>query len=143
MAGDVILSGPVFNGRAAMEAHAYCRTTEAAIGQEAEARIKEYLPTQYKYLGHSGGNPQDNPVPPNAGFYESQIHAEQTAEGTVVTDDEVVYGPWLEGVSSRNEAYRFPGYGAFRQVGQQLEIDSLRIAETRLAPYLIAMNGGA
>jgi hypothetical protein len=141
MAGEVTASGPLFNGRAASAASAYCHTTEMALAEEAAVRIRAYLPTQYKYLGHSGGNQQDNPVPPDAGHYEASIHAEAVPEGARVTDDEVIYGPWLEGTSSRNEATRFPGYGAFRQISQQVDAEAKPQAEAILPPYLAAMNG--
>jgi hypothetical protein len=141
MAENVIMTGPVFDGRAPAEVKVACRDIEEALAGEASRIIKEYLPTQYKYLGGSGGNPQDNPVPPNAGYYVSQIHTEASAEGAVVTDTQVIYGPWLEGVSSRNQATRFPGYGAFRKATQTLEVEAGRSAETTMAPHIVAMNG--
>lgn len=140
MPNEVMIAGPVFDGRANASARAYCRVTETELAEESASRIREFLPTQYKYLGH-GGNPDDNPVPANAGYYESRIHAEATADGARVTDDEVVYGAWLEGTSSMNDALRFPGYGAFRLISQQMDNDAARLAEAGLPPYLALMNG--
>jgi len=38
-----------------------------------------------------------------------------------VHDRGVVYGPWLEGVGSRNKTSRFKGYWAARRAGQAVE----------------------
>jgi len=39
----------------------------------------------------------------------------------IVVDSNVVYGPWLEGVSSRNQATRFKGYAIFRRTRDKLQ----------------------
>lgn len=134
------MTGPVFNGRANAEATVFCRQVEDNIAHEAVNRIREYLPTQYKYRGHSGGNPQDNPVPDDAGYYEASIHADSSSGNMVVTDD-AVYGPWLEGVSSVNQAKRFPGYGTFRKISQEVDKEATTMAEAALPPHLAIMNG--
>jgi hypothetical protein len=56
------------------------------------------------------------------GHYARSINGRMT--GTLngeVTDSGVVYGPWLEGVSSRNDATRFKGYGIFRRTRDKLQ----------------------
>ena len=50
----------------------------------------------------------------------------------VVHDSGIIYGPWLEGVSSRNDATRFKGYRMFRNAVQDLN----RIAPTILRRHL-------
>ena len=56
------------------------------------------------------------------GHYRRSVHGELTdsLHGRI-HDSKVVYGPWLEGVSSRNASSRFKGYRAFRNAFQQLE----------------------
>jgi hypothetical protein len=39
----------------------------------------------------------------------------------VLTDGGVIYGPWLEGTSSRNMTTRFKGYASFRKVAKWLD----------------------
>jgi len=39
----------------------------------------------------------------------------------VISDSGVVYGPWLEGVGSRNQATRFKGYAIFRRTRDKLQ----------------------
>jgi len=113
---------------------------ERVVADEGVARIKFWLPTQYKYLGRSGGTPIRNPVPHNAGYYQRQIHSEARVNEHIVTDDGVVYGPWLEGESERNKTTRFRGYHTFRIITKSLKEESGRIAENMIPPYLAAMD---
>lgn len=58
------------------------------------------------------------------GFYESNVTTHRTATGMEVWDGGVagpVYGPWLEGVGSRNNTTRFKGYHAFRNAASRLQ----------------------
>ncbi len=57
------------------------------------------------------------------GYYESRIKAEPDggAYRWRVHDDMVIYGPWLEGVGSRNfPVTRFKGYHTFRIVRNRM-----------------------
>lgn len=69
-------------------------------------------------------------------YYETQVTIDQARDGWVVHDRGIVYGPWLEGVSSRNQSTRFKGYHAFRQATQQLERKAPQLAERLLPKYL-------
>lgn len=58
------------------------------------------------------------------GYYESNVTIHNTSSGLEVWDGGMagpVYGPWLEGVGSRNETTRFKGYHAFRKAAAALE----------------------
>lgn len=145
-------SGPVFDGLAHEEVTRYAEHLTGHLGEIAVDRIRAYLPTQYMYLGHNGGDPIHNPVPANAGFLAAMVHTDRMAPDlVVVNDDPVTYGAWIEGVDPKNMWFwkgrvrrglspRFPGYHAFRMVAQQLEADSLAIAERDLQPYIDLMN---
>jgi hypothetical protein len=148
---DVSFHGPIFTNEFETIIDEYCRDLEDTIGDIGVSRIQAYLPTQYKYLGHNGGNPVDNPVPANAGFLQSQIHTErQVTDAVMITDTPVVYGPWIEGVSMRNlivfphrrnpPPRRFPGYHSFRVISQTLNADAEEIALRVLPPYLLELN---
>jgi hypothetical protein len=55
------------------------------------------------------------------GYYESQVRSEPLDEYNYsVNDGNVIYGPWLEGLSSRNQTTRFKGYGTFRIVKNRM-----------------------
>ena len=57
------------------------------------------------------------------GYYESHVKITNIGGDPVVNDGgRIKYGPWLEGVGSRNSpATRFKGYHAFRRAAEQLE----------------------
>jgi len=55
------------------------------------------------------------------GYYESRVVADYRSRPPSVHDSRVVYGPWLEGIGSRNATTRFKGYHTFRLVAQRLQ----------------------
>lgn len=57
------------------------------------------------------------------GYYESHVRVSNDMGDPVVNDGgQIKYGPWLEGVGSRNApATRFRGYHAFRNAAQRLQ----------------------
>jgi hypothetical protein len=63
------------------------------------------------------------------GYYQSQVTVHSEGGDVIVDGDDVVYGPWLEGVGSRNQSTRFKGYFTFRKISQLLEAKSSRIAD--------------
>jgi hypothetical protein len=147
----VDISGPIWDGTAQIEVEHYCRHLEEVIGADGVTRIRHYLPTQYMYLGHHGGTPKFNPIPPNAGALQAAIHTErQVKDALIVTDDPVTYGAWIEGVDALNLVVwhhyrnppprRFPGYHTFRIITQILNSEAEVIALRELPPYLRAMN---
>lgn len=73
------------------------------------------------------------------GYFESKITT-MVRDKEVIIDDPVIYGPWLEGVGSRNKKSRFKGYNMFRRATQQLERTAEGIAERVLSKYVERMN---
>ena len=69
-----------------------------------------------------------NPTP----YYETQLMTERQGSDQIVHDRGIIYGPWLEGVGSRNATTRFKGYHHFRIATQQLEVQ----AEQLLGPLV-------
>jgi hypothetical protein len=67
------------------------------------------------------------------GHYESVIQVERAGTDRAVTDSGIVYGPWLEGVSQRNQSTRFKGYATFRRTTQELDRQAGAIAERAIA----------
>lgn len=57
------------------------------------------------------------------GYYESHVRISNVSGDPTVNDGGTIkYGPWLEGVGSRNfPATRFKGYSAFRKAAERLE----------------------
>lgn len=67
------------------------------------------------------------------GRYEGAVHAEREGTGFKITDGGVIYGPWLEGVGSRNFTTRFKGYASFRKVRQMLDAEATEIVGHEIA----------
>lgn len=76
-----------------------------ALAQETVNRILQRL-------GHVLQNP--------TGYYESRIMIDRGQTYRGVNDSGVVYGGWLEGISSRNTTTRFKGYHTFDTVRKEM-----------------------
>lgn len=100
------------------------RVVDRAIDdiEKAEAKRAWQLITEYleRVLRHP------------TGFYESNVTYHKYADGWTVDDNGVVYGPWLEGVGSRNHNSRFKGYSHFRRAQQRMARESFQIADRML-----------
>ena len=57
----------------------------------------------------------------STGNYRRNIHGRRTGLHGRVDDNKVVYGPWLEGTSTRNQTTRFKGYALWRRTQQMIE----------------------
>lgn len=110
---DVDLRGPIFDGRAKAALEAYTRDVEFEVANHGVNVIQTNLDGVLK-----------NPT----GHYRSSIRTEN-ASPTRITDGNVVYGNWLEGVSERNRSTRFKGYATFRRSVARIQGDAGRIAD--------------
>ncbi len=100
----------------------------AAIGDlvvEGESKVKLQL-----YPGHGL----------ITGNYRRSIHGETTSLHGRIHDSRVIYGPWLEGVASRNQTTRFKGYAMFRNARQQLGRIAGRILQDRVQKALARLR---
>lgn len=59
----------------------------------------------------------------------------------IITDGGVIYGPWLEGTSSRNQTTRFKGYAIFRRTRQWLQGQAGRVLEKNVRKAVRRMGG--
>ena len=122
---DVTMNGPVFDGRADAALKGFVDDAEAAVAAQAYSDVMTNLNASIKH-----------PTP----YYETQITVTKTAGGRVVHDRGIVYGPWLEGVSSRNASTRFKGYHSFAKARAALEAKAPRIVEHVLRKWLRQMG---
>ena len=125
---EVHTHGPLFDGEASVILDRYILQARQDVADEGITRVHHHLG---EVLRH------------NTGRYESRIHRERRVDSDIITDTPVVYGPWLEGVGSRNSPKtRFPGYKTFRLVSQGLDTDAGDIAERTLhdGHYLEELN---
>lgn len=121
----VTTQGPLFDGTAQKHVQAFMDAAESEVAQEGVNLVRSELG---RVLRHP------------TGYYESRVQTDQARE-TRVTDGGVVYGPWLEGVSSRNQRTRFKGYSTFRRAAQKLQDRAAEIAERVLPEYVRRLNG--
>ena len=117
--------GPAFDGRAAKAVDDFRLAAKEEVADQA---VNEVQAT----LGHVLKNP--------TGYYSSRITTNRQQNDFAVTDNGVVYGPWLEGVGSRNQTTRFKGYATFRKVAQKIQRQAGDIAERVLPQYLRRMQ---
>jgi len=137
---DVILSGPLFGGSNV--------AAPTLFGNPAAPIIGEFLREAERRVGEQGlANVQQNldrsirhPTP----YYETQVTVQQfpPGVGTWVHDRGIIYGPWLEGTSRRNQTTRFKGYASFRRATQQLRGQATALIQYTLNHYLPRLGGG-
>ena len=72
---------------------------------------------------------QARPGQASTGNYRRHLHQWQRELHAFIGDGGVVYGPWLEGTSSRNQVSRFKGYASFRRTAQWMQAQVPRLAK--------------
>lgn len=118
--------GPLFDGRAEKRvADALEESTKrvATLGASmVRSRLNRVLRTQTPY-------------------YRLRVVARPDPPGWKITDQGVIYGPWLEGTGSRNAPVtRFKGYHTFRFVTSDLQGRATMIADGVFVEYLGKMG---
>jgi len=121
MSVEMKLTGPLFDGTAPKAVQDFITDAEQSIGDYAVNEIQTELGRVLKHP---------------TGYYRGHIQTDLSSEQVSVNDGGVIYGPWLEGVGSRNKRSRFKGYATFRRVSQQLQDRAVGIAEKSLPKLL-------
>lgn len=121
----VIASGPIFDGRAEKAANDACDEIEKSVATIGASMVRTNL---NKVLRHQ------------TPYYRLQVEAQNDPPGWKVTDQGVIYGPWLNGTGSRNRTTRFKGYNHWRKALQELTVRSKTIAEGVLRRYMGRMG---
>lgn len=75
------------------------------------------------------------------GHYRANLHPRFGNLQARISDGGVVYGPWLEGTSSRNQSTRFKGYSSFRRTRDWLKKNTKRIIRPRVARLVQRLGG--
>lgn len=119
-------SGPFFDGNMESEIKSFMGDVAKELGQIGVASVKATLRSSLQ-----------NPT----GAYESGIQAEVQQTDLAVTDGGIVYGPWLDGVGSRNQTTRFKGYSMFRKAYQELESKAQAVADRVFAKHKSKLGG--
>ncbi len=113
MPTSVTFSGPLFDGRGPVIVDRMVRDIASSVTREAGRRVQILGQSMFRYADKS-----HHQVP---GKWRSNIHPETRGNEGIVTDSGIVYGPWLEGVGSRNSTTRFKGYRMWRTTFQNMD----------------------
>lgn len=113
MSIEVKYEGPLFDGQAAEAITRAIGDLDRELAQRAVDLIQAKLKADLKHP---------------TGRYQRAVSMTNRDDSIVVSAGSIVYGPWLEGVSRRNNATRFKGYAAFRTAAQKLQAEAGDIA---------------
>ena len=114
-------SGAVVNGKAP----AIIKTAVSQVSEDVGQQIYDAVQGRLQQvLQHPTGH------------YQSKVRVDVSQGDAVISDGGVIYGPWLEGTSSRNGRSRFKGYATFRKVLQDQQKKAVALAEKSLGKSL-------
>ncbi|MFE2911246.1 hypothetical protein [Kitasatospora indigofera] len=96
-------------------------TVEGLAGPMLAVALDAALEEVADYTKYEVNMELDTVLKNPTGYYESQIRSERVGlDEFSINDSGVIYGPWLEGVSSRNQSTSFKGYATFRRVRNRM-----------------------
>lgn len=122
----IVRTGPMFDGRARRQTDLACQDISRRVAVLGASMARATMHTTFK-----------NETP----YYRLQNEARPDPPGWMIWDRNVIYGPWLEGIGSRNyPVTRFRGYGIYRRTTQQLDRRAGVIASYTLREYLPGMG---
>lgn len=121
----VKVSGPLFNGTASQAMKDYAEAVNVKLAREVKDEIVTDLNTAFKH---------------STGHYISKVKVTDNKGSATVDDSGIVYGPWLEGISSKNATTKFAGYHVFERVARKMQVTAATEAEKILPVYLSKMN---
>lgn len=109
---EVHFSGPVFDGRAAEAMRHLASDVQTEVAKYAEDTWRAFMDASFRTQSPGG--------------YQSHVNIAKRDKDLVVNDgwpdSGLPYGPWLEGIGSRNSPVtRFPGYFALRRAVVKVE----------------------
>lgn len=117
--------GPLFDGRAQKAIEDGTRDIERTISTLGASMVRSELNRVLRV---------------QTPYYRMQVTTRKQAYGTDITDRGVIYGPWLEGVGSRNRTTRFKGYATFRRMVVAINARAKAIGEQVMAKYMGRMQ---
>lgn len=130
MATSIRTSGPFFDARRTRFTTEFCEDLAREVAETAEDLWIGGMKRSFK-----------DPTP----IYWNTTRIENHGKLVVVNDGGrtggLVYGPWLEGVGSRNKTTRFKGYFNLRKAAQKARGEIKKAAAVLLPGYYRRMNG--
>jgi hypothetical protein len=128
--GGVKLSGPMFDGRDVAIVRRFFEDAKRLVTAEGEEQIRQRVGRRAKHP---------------TGAYARAVRTHDFAKGRTILAEypQVLYGPWLEGTSTRNASTRFRGYKLFRLSRLWLRKNLAQIIQQRLDRAIAELNGSA
>jgi hypothetical protein len=128
MTSTVTIHGPLFDGQARGIISDMCDDIAEAVADDGRElvliNLNDSLQTQTPYYTTM-----------------IDIHPDDGPHSMAAGDNGVVYGPWLEGIGSRNAPVtRFKGYASFRRAAQGLEQTAGATAQRVAEPYIARLG---
>jgi len=136
------MTGPLFDGRAGAAAEKAALAAQREVGAIAEGMVYNTFASSIRNGTGAFLDSIQTVTGPHTFTTDgySMTLSTDIATATVVTTDLASYGPWLEGIGSRNETTRFKGYHGYRMAAQHVDGMAEGIAAKSVAEYTPAMN---
>ena len=128
---DIQVQGPLADGRAADAMTKWAERTAKALGDEGVERLRAF---HMDKTGRARGGFQAN---------LHVIHEGPVARIPGPMIKGVVWTPWLEGTSKRNEGNRFKGYHLFRKTRLALQKRAPEVGQRELDRIMPEIGGDA
>src|SRR5258706_1375575 len=110
---DVTMHGPLFDGRAEVALAEYLRVMPEKIAEKGRGMVREHLNAVIKE---------------NRGVYVSRVHVRGLG-GTQIISNDIMYSPWLKGVSRREHSTRFKVDHTLLLIAQELDAKATPLAD--------------
>ena len=128
---SVEFSGPMFDGRAAEAMRKLAEEAQKTVAAYAEDTWRAFMDASFRTQSPGG--------------YQSHVNVARRDKDLVVNDgwpdSGLQYGPWLEGVGSRNSPVtRFPGYFALRRAAVKVEGEVPEVTRPIVDKYVAEAN---
>lgn len=115
---SVEYKGAIFDGRGDAILKRFEDDAQKDIAEDVNTRLHLLFGRYFKH---------------RTGRYESTVKVRHSNGSLEVGDQGSVYGPWLEGTSSKNKQTRFRGYKIFRKAFEQEDSHAVSKAEVLFA----------
>lgn len=127
--GGVNVRGPMFDGRDVPIMRRFNEDAKKLVSTAGEDQVRQRV-------GRRARHP--------TGSFAGAVTTKDFAKGRTVMADypQTLYGPWLEGTSTRNASTRFKGYKLFRLTRNWLKKHLTEIVQARLDQAVAELNGG-
>ena len=126
--------GPIFAGRSGAVVGNATRQAVKELAQLGEERLALTLRPRPGGVYLSASEAGKGKA--STGNYRRNLRTRVSATTARIDDGGIVYGPWLEGVGSRNAVTRFKGYAMWRRTRQWMERKKTQVMNAHLQKAL-------